>query len=137
MARRADLVDLTRDGCLRLLGTATIGRVVFTEAAMPAVEPVAYVLDGAEVVFRVPPGGVLAAAALDAVVGFQVDSIDPTTCAGWSVLGIGTAHQILDPDRRLSPAGRETVISVPLERLSGRRLHLGTVPGPAEEALRP
>jgi nitroimidazol reductase NimA-like FMN-containing flavoprotein (pyridoxamine 5'-phosphate oxidase superfamily) len=115
------MVDLTREGCLRLLGTAAVGRIVFTEAAMPAVEPVTYVLDGEAVVFHVPPGGTLAAATHDAVVGFQVDSIDPTTRAGWSVLGIGKAYEVTDPGRG---HGGELVIAVPLEQLSGRRLRL-------------
>jgi uncharacterized protein len=134
VARSAEPADLTRDGCLRLLGTATVGRIVFTEAAMPAVEPVAYLVDGEEVVFEVAHGGTVAAATRNAVVGFQVDSIDPTTDTGWSVLGIGKAYEVVDPDRRAAHlehyagrgrAGTWLVVAVPMEQLSGRRLRLG------------
>jgi nitroimidazol reductase NimA-like FMN-containing flavoprotein (pyridoxamine 5'-phosphate oxidase superfamily) len=117
--------DLTRDGCLRLLGAATVGRIVFTEAAMPAVEPVGYRLDGEEVVFHVAHGGTLAVATKNAVVGFQVDSIDLETDTGWSVLGIGKAYEVVDPDRLArGRAGTRLVVAVPMERLSGHRLRL-------------
>jgi uncharacterized protein len=134
VAQSAGLMDLTREGCLRLLAAGTVGRIVFTRAAMPAVEPVTYVLDGQEIVFHVPSDGVLAAAIHNAVVGFHVDSIDPTDRTGWSVLGIGTAHQVAGSDRRAAltqhGAGRDpgdagVIVAVPMEQVSGRRLHLG------------
>ena len=62
MIDSTELVDLTRDDCLRLLGARVLGRVVFTESAMPAVQPVSYVLHGDEVVFRVADSGSLSTA---------------------------------------------------------------------------
>jgi len=41
----AELVELDRGECLRLLGKSTVGRVVFTEGALPAAHPVTYLLD--------------------------------------------------------------------------------------------
>jgi uncharacterized protein len=128
--RSAGPAELTREGCLRLLAAGTVGRIVFTRAAMPAVELVAYVLDGEEVVFHVSPDGALAVATHDAVVGFHVDSVDPKTCAGWSVLGVGNAYEVADPGRRaaLPRRGRdaaELVVAVPMQQLSGRRFRLG------------
>ena len=46
----------------RLLAASRIGRVAFTDAALPAVQPVAYHLDDEEVIFRTRNGSKLAAA---------------------------------------------------------------------------
>ena len=35
--------------CRRLLGTASIGRIAFTEGAMPAIQPASYALRGEDV----------------------------------------------------------------------------------------
>jgi uncharacterized protein len=51
------IVDLDRDECLRLLATATIGRIVVTDGALPAAYPLPFLLDAEEVVFRVPAAG--------------------------------------------------------------------------------
>jgi nitroimidazol reductase NimA-like FMN-containing flavoprotein (pyridoxamine 5'-phosphate oxidase superfamily) len=127
MTERNELADLTRDDCLHLLGTGGLGRVVFTASAMPAVQPVSYVMHGDEVVFRVADDGSLSTATRHAVVGFQVDDIDPVTHAGWSVLGVGQAYEISDADRRSMPvAGSAThAVAVPLQQLTGQRVRLG------------
>src|SRR6478609_12113097 len=52
--------EIDRAVCLELLGTGEIGRVVYTEGAMPAAHPVNYLLDGEEVVFRIGEGVKLA-----------------------------------------------------------------------------
>jgi len=101
MMERTELIPLTRVDCLHLLAAHGLGRVVFTTSAMPAVQPVRYVLHGDEVVFQVTDGGPLSTATRHAVVvGFQVDDIDPVTHAGWSVLGVGQAYEITDADHR-------------------------------------
>jgi nitroimidazol reductase NimA-like FMN-containing flavoprotein (pyridoxamine 5'-phosphate oxidase superfamily) len=121
---------LTRADCLLLIGPGGLGRVVFTDAAMPAVQPVAFVLDGGDAVFRVPHGGPLDAASQGTVVGFQVDAIDSGTHTGWSVLGVGRAYEVTDPGRFAAfPAGwgcddTAYTIAVPLEQLSGQRIRL-------------
>ena len=127
MTERTEPADLTREDCLHLLGARGLGRVVFTASAMPAVQPVSYVRHGDEVVFRVADGGPLSTATRHAVVGFQVDDIDPQTRAGWSVLGVGQAYEISDADRRSLPvAGSEThTVAVPLQQLTGQRVRLG------------
>lgn len=124
------LTRLTRADCLRLIGVTAHGRVVFTDAAMPAVQPVAFVLDGDAAVFRVRNGGPLDWATRDAVVGFHVDAIDPHTHAGWSVLGVGRAYEVTDPAGHTAlPSGWGTdatahVVAVPLQQLSGTRIRL-------------
>lgn len=133
VAAAGELVELDRGTCLRLLATGVVGRVVFTESALPAAQPVNYLLDDQEVVFRTANGSKLAAATRHHVVAFQVDRIDDAARTGWSVLGMGEAYEVVDPARlaeladRLPPPwvrgqGLHT-ISVPLQRLTGR--HLG------------
>jgi nitroimidazol reductase NimA-like FMN-containing flavoprotein (pyridoxamine 5'-phosphate oxidase superfamily) len=126
-------VELDRAECLRLLGTATVGRVIFTEAALPTAQPVSYLLDDEEVVFRTAGGGKLAVATRHHVVAFEVDDLDTATRTGWSVVGVGEAYEVVDPRRLARLAGRlpapwvpgrtTHVISIPLQRLTGRRVH--------------
>lgn len=133
-----ELVELDRAECLRLLATARIGRVVFTDAALPAAEPVAYLLDGEEVVFQAESGSTFAAATRDHVVAFEADRVDRSTRTGWSVLGVGRAYDVVEPGRlaelagRLPPpwsAGRDRqVLNIPLIQLTGRRLLRSAAP---------
>jgi hypothetical protein len=128
----AELVELDRSACLRLLAGADIGRVVFTEAALPAAQPVSYVLVGEEIVFRTANGSKLAAATRHAVVAFEVDEIDAASRSGWSVLGVGHAYEVTEP-RRLAdlalsnlvawvPGPLPHTIAIPLQHLTGRWL---------------
>lgn len=127
-----ELVELSRDECLDLLADAVIGRIVVTEGALPAAHPVAYVLDGEEIVFRTAGDSKLTAAARHNVVAFEVDQIDVVSRTGWSVLGVGQADEIVDPARLAGLAGRlpdpwfpmadTHVLTIPLQRLSGRWL---------------
>jgi len=92
-------VALGRGECLRLLAAGVIGRVVVTDAALPDVHQVNYLLDDEEVIFRTRNGSKLAAATRNAVVGFQIDHHDVSTRSGWSVLASAT------PTRSSIPPG--------------------------------
>lgn len=126
------MTEIDRAGCLELLASSQIGRVVYTEAALPAAHPVNYLLDDEEIVFRTSRGAKLTAATRGNVVGFQVDEIDVERRSGWSVLGVGEAYEIVDPVRLSELAGRlpspwapdrtAHCISIPLQRLTGRWL---------------
>ena len=127
----AGLEILGRRECLRLLAEAPVGRVIYTEQALPAVQPVTFaVVDGA-VVFRTAADSRLAAAARNTVVGFEADAFDPDTAEGWSVTIVGRASVVTDPDRRADlahlplrrwNAGRpDDYIRIEVERTSGRR----------------
>ncbi len=134
MPAAIELVELTPVECMHLLDGPVIRRVIFTDAALPAAQPVAFLLNDQEVVFRTRNGSKLAAASRHAVVGFEVDEIDTVTRTGWSVLGIGQAYEILDPARLddlairapdpWAPGHDAHTISIPLQRLTGRRLIL-------------
>ncbi len=144
--RKAATVDrglqpIDRQGCLTLLASSRIGRVVYTEAAMPAAHPVNYLLDGDEVVFRTGSGTKLTGAERGIVLGFQVDEIDIDRRTGWSVMGVGEAYEIVDPGRladlaeRLPPPWAPDrdghCVGIPLQRLTGRWLR---PPGSAQDA---
>jgi nitroimidazol reductase NimA-like FMN-containing flavoprotein (pyridoxamine 5'-phosphate oxidase superfamily) len=128
----AELTELDRTECLRLLAGGIVGRVVFTEAALPAAHPVTYLLDGEEITFRTTGGGKLAAATLHRVVAFQVDEIDLEARTGWSVLGVGEAYEVTEPGRLAdlvkrmpppwAPSRQDHTVAIPLQRLTGRRL---------------
>jgi hypothetical protein len=106
-----------------------VGRVIFSHRALPAAQPVGYLLDGEEVVFRIPEGSALAAVP-ESVVAFEVDEIDLPARRGWSVLGVGHAYEIVDP-RRLAELRRQQpepaasaahTITIPLQVLTGSRI---------------
>src|SRR5207248_182284 len=86
---------LDRGECLRLLGSVSIGRIIFTEHALPAAEPVNFALLGDAVVFRTAAGSRLAAAARNAVVAFEADEFHPATNTGWSVLVVGGRMELV------------------------------------------
>lgn len=128
----AESVDFGRGECLALLARIGVGRVVFTQAALPAAQPVAYLLDRGEIIFRAE--GTLGASARPAVVAFEADEIDPVTLTGWSVLGIGETYLITDHARlaALAPrallgggGGDASLIALRLRLLTGHRLRDG------------
>ncbi|MEV0976416.1 pyridoxamine 5'-phosphate oxidase family protein [Streptomyces sp. NPDC049915] len=97
--------ELNRDECLRLLTKVPVGRIVHTGNALPAVLPVNFCLDGdGAVLVRTSAASELARAVGGSVVAFEVDEIDPTSFAGWSVVVTGRATVVDDP------AGRERLV---------------------------
>ena len=90
------LEQLSRDECLRLMGSVPVGRIVYTRQALPAVELVNFALDGGGIVIRTDAGGKLAAATRGAVVAFEADSVDVAGQAGWSVTVVGHATAVTD-----------------------------------------
>ena len=83
------LEHLSRDQCMRLVGSVPVGRIVYTRQALPAVELVNFTLDDSDIIIRTDSGGKLAAATRGAVVAFEADSVDVTGHAGWSVTIVG------------------------------------------------
>ncbi|MGW4525230.1 pyridoxamine 5'-phosphate oxidase family protein [Amycolatopsis sp. NPDC004378] len=105
---------LDRQQCLALLRTASLGRVIFTHRAMPAVRPVRFAVVDDGVVFAAPAGSPLYAGARDAVVAFEVDEFATDFGAGWFVSLLGRATE--------SPLDSgEVACLCPCPALSGRR----------------
>jgi uncharacterized protein len=124
--------QLTVAECLRLLSSVAVGRIVYTQRAMPAVELVNFAVDGGDIVIRTDPGGALAAATHHTVVAFEADEVDTATGRGWSVMAVGQSREVTEPLdiarlrdiglRSLEPGGHEHFIRVTPGILSGRRL---------------
>nr|WP_241266112.1 pyridoxamine 5'-phosphate oxidase family protein [Streptomyces boncukensis] len=98
--RRSEALD--RAEALRLLGSVSFGRVVFTQGALPAIRAVNHVLDGGEIVIRTHEGAALTShtqqgGAPGVVVAYEADAIDPGTHLGWSVVATGYAHLVTEP----------------------------------------
>lgn len=95
-------VELDAAEALRLLGSVSLGRIVFTRHALPTVRPVNHVLDSGDIVIRTHEGAEVSAYtrradALGVVVAYEADRIDPDTHLGWSVVVTGYAHLVTDP----------------------------------------
>lgn len=127
------LRDLGPEECRTLLSTHGVGRIaVSTSDGRPAVVPVNYEVVDDTIVFRTAPDSV-PAAAVGTDVAFEVDHVDEALSQGWSVLAVGPASVVTEPDavRRLSQrahtmpwAGgeREMWVSIRPTSLTGRRI---------------
>ena len=96
-------IELDSDEALRLLGSVSVGRIVFTRHALPTIRPVNHVLDHGDIVIRTHEGAALTSHAQRAdgpgvVVAYEADAIDPRTHLGWSVVVTGYARLVTDPD---------------------------------------
>lgn len=96
-------VELTGAQALGLLGRASLGRIVFTQRALPAIRPVNHLLDHGRIVILTHEDSDLYAQARDhgdrgVVVAYQADDIDPLTHLGWSVVVTGYCRPVTDPD---------------------------------------
>ena len=93
----AGMVELSRDEALKLLGTVHLGRVAFTEQALPAIRPVNHLVDDGDIIVRTHGGSALLGRALQSeVVAYEADEIDAATRTGWSVVVTGTATRVTD-----------------------------------------
>jgi uncharacterized protein len=137
-----DMEVLSREESLALLASVPVGRIVFTVRALPAVQPMNFVVDNGGIVIRTGPGTKLAATLRNGVVAFEADEIDSARSMGWSVTVVGRIQEITDPfeierlDATLRPwaAGeRPHFLKINPEVVTGRRL---TPPGIAVAAGR-
>ena len=122
----------SRDECLRLMGSVSIGRIVYTREALPAVELVNFALVAGDVVIRTDASGKLAAATRGAVVAFEADSVDVAGQTGWSVTVVGQSRAVTDSEeiRRLeqiglvtwAPGKRDHFIRISPTIVNGRRI---------------
>ncbi|WP_203731055.1 pyridoxamine 5'-phosphate oxidase family protein [Streptomyces sp. SID12501] len=95
-------IGLDDTEALRLLGTVSLGRIVFTRHALPSIRPVNHVLVDGDIVIRTHEGAALTsrtrvAGSRGVVVAYEADAIDPDTHLGWSVVVTGYAHLVTDP----------------------------------------
>lgn len=91
------LETLTREESLRLLGTVSLGRVVFTHLALPAIRTVYHLVEGDRVIIRAHLGPAIAATSgpdTGTVVAYEADMIDPAGHLGWGVTVVGRARML-------------------------------------------
>jgi hypothetical protein len=82
---------------MRLLGSVALGRVVFTQKAMPAIRPVNHLVEAGAVIIRTHLGAAVLTT-IGEVVAYEADSIDPHTHLGWSVVVVGRARVVTNPE---------------------------------------
>ena len=104
VTRPRQSIELTEGECLGLLASVSIGRVVFTQRAMPAIRPVNHLVHGRTIIVRTHLGAAIAARASDgrpepqgSVVCYEADDLDPVRRTGWSVIATGMARLVTDP----------------------------------------
>lgn len=119
------LVELDDRQCWELIGTEPVGRLAWQGPAGITVVPVNFRVESEQVLVRTTPYSAAALECDDSPVAFEVDSIDPTTRSGWSVLVRGTAHvEVAGPDDvDVWPTGpRALRLRVDPVQVTGRRL---------------
>jgi hypothetical protein len=133
------LEALPREESLRLLGSTSLGRVVFTQFALPAIRPVNHIVEGDRIIIRTHLGGAIdsAVAGTGTVVAYEADMIDPDDHLGWSVIVIGRASRVTDPGEVaryreiLQPwvsGAMDYVITITADMVDGFRLARGVPP---------
>lgn len=141
MDRDDHVEPLSEADCLRLLRTVPVGRVVYTEHALPAVLPVGFeVTADGRLVLGLQAGGATVRALDGTVAAFQADRLDPVSRSGWSVLVHGRAEVIRDraehqrlvdggPCPWVGGDGEQLFVRITPELVTGRRLP-ATAPAP-------
>jgi uncharacterized protein len=128
----ARLVPIEREECLRRLSRGGVGRAGLSAGALPAIFPVNYAMLDGDVVFRSGPGTKLEAAEAGEVIAFEIDDVDPVGHTGWSVLVVGVARPITEPQlleraRHLplsawADGQRDTYVRLECAKVTGREL---------------
>jgi nitroimidazol reductase NimA-like FMN-containing flavoprotein (pyridoxamine 5'-phosphate oxidase superfamily) len=135
-SRPGKFEELSREECLRLFETKTVGRVAFATPSGPQIFPVNYAISNGTVVFRTAAYSSLAANLKNARVAFQIDEVDDYLRAGWSVLAVGLAQFVDNPDELVElwsedvpqpwAAGLRTLfVRITPDQITGRRVHPG------------
>ncbi len=125
--------ELSAAECLHLLAGRTVGRLGFTGPRGPQILPINHAVRGREVVFRTAAYNSIAGYVRGSRVAFEADEIDETTRTGWSVLVVGMARPITEPDELVevwrhegpkpwAPGTRTLYMAISPERITGRRI---------------
>ena len=135
--------ELSRQECLRLIGEVTVGRVVFTQRALPAVRVVGHLVEADQIIFRADLGPAISTETggdrdRGTVVAYEADLIDAADSVGWSVVVVGRATHVTDETevaryRRALPSwaadGADDVIAIRAGMVAGFRLEPATPSG--------
>lgn len=91
------VVELTVDECLSLIGTRSVGRVGLVTEAGLRIFPVNFAVSEEKIIFRTLPYGVIANSAHGAEVVDLERDLDDEGRSGWSVLAVGRCERVEDP----------------------------------------
>jgi Pyridoxamine 5'-phosphate oxidase len=116
---------IPQEECWELLASTSVGRVALSIGALPAILPVQYHLDGRALAVCLGHRE-LPERALNTVIAFAADAIDPDTRSGWSVQVQGRSTVPHRPDTGndcgWTTAGQ--VVQIDPATISGHRMHL-------------
>jgi len=132
MASLQDLEVLDREQSVDLLQQVPVGRLIFTEQALPAVRPVEFRWWRGDVVIRIADPAILGAASRNRIVAFETDELDADLHRGWSVTVVGHAQVITEVPDLVELSGlfsrpwigsrRDFFVRIRTEKVTGRRL---------------
>ena len=88
---------LTYDKCRELLASKVVGRAAVCTPTGPRIFPVNYAVVDDTIVFRTTAYSVLGTYAWNTQLAFEVEEIDETERAGWSVVALGRGAIVEDP----------------------------------------
>ena len=88
------LGELSRTEALQLLASVSVGRLVFTHQALPAIRPVNHLIEADTIVIGLTAGSAFAVSlrAGGTVVAYEADSLDLAERSGWTVIVVGVAR---------------------------------------------
>lgn len=127
-------VELTVEECLDLLHGGVLGRVALATPMGPRIVPINYTMDGDDaILFRTTPYSELGTYGWNTDLAFEIDQIDYEKHQGWSVVAIGRAELVEDPEevaeirrswdpRPWASGQRNLYMKVTWRDLSGRRV---------------
>lgn len=122
--------------CRELLHHAVVGRVAMSTPGGPRIVPVNYSVDGESLVICTTPHSTLATYGEHNQVAFEVDHLDHEYGTAWSVVALGRAEVISDPEEIASLRGhrgprpwagahRDVYLRLRWDHLGGRRIGSG------------
>lgn len=129
---KSGLEVLSEGECFALLETVPIGRVVYSDRALPVIVPVNFTIDGIDVVIRTGRRSRLATHAAGHVIAFEIDQIDAASRSGWSVVLTGFL-QLVDDEadvarleslglRSWAPSAHDRYLRLRPDLVTGRRI---------------
>jgi nitroimidazol reductase NimA-like FMN-containing flavoprotein (pyridoxamine 5'-phosphate oxidase superfamily) len=119
--------------CRELLEGGVVGRLAMATPVGPRIMPVNYAVHDDAIVFRTAPYSELSTYGWNTDLAFEVDQLDYETHQGWSVVAVGRAHVVDDPEevqlirarwdpRPWAPGSRNLYVKLAWRELSGIRL---------------
>ncbi|KUH99400.1 pyridoxamine 5'-phosphate oxidase family protein [Mycobacterium sp. IS-3022] len=131
------VVILPESECWKLLGSASLGRLVTSADGNPEIFPVNFVVQRRTLLFRTAEGTKLVSTAINRDVVFEAD--DHNIAEGWSVVVRGVARPVRDDDD-VAEAERAQLLSwtsnvkqhyvrILPTRVTGRRFRFGPSEG--------